>query len=147
MLDCRPLVEPPRPRRAGRGRNSTRTTARSPKPSRRRHRNAGVRRRPPSLPRPGAPGGRFTRTNGSEPAAAAAAQAASLKKLRLALVLLGLSVLALISTVFGMLMAVASDLPALENRAEYNAAKNSVLFAGLTGCKESDTDDCRRSPA
>ena len=50
--------------------------------------------------------------------------------------------LALISTVFGMLMAVASDLPALENRAEYNAARNSVLYAGLGSCKESDTDSC-----
>ena len=56
--------------------------------------------------------------------------------------LLGLTVLALISTVFGMLMAVASDLPALENRAEYNAAKNSVLYADLPGCKESDTEKC-----
>ncbi|HYY21484.1 MAG TPA: transglycosylase domain-containing protein [Thermoleophilaceae bacterium] len=51
-----------------------------------------------------------------------------LKKLRLALILLGLGVLALISTVFGMMMAVASDLPALENRAEYRAAKNSILL-------------------
>jgi penicillin-binding protein 1A len=52
-----------------------------------------------------------------------------LKKLRLALILLGLSLLALVSTVFGMLMAVASDLPALENRAEFRAAKNSRLLA------------------
>ena len=48
-----------------------------------------------------------------------------LKKLRLALVLLGLGVLALISTVFGMLMAVASDLPALENRARVQAARRT----------------------
>ncbi|MFN2616701.1 MAG: transglycosylase domain-containing protein [Thermoleophilaceae bacterium] len=52
-----------------------------------------------------------------------------LKKLRLALILVGLTLLALVSTVFGMLMAVASDLPALENRAEFRAAKNSVLEA------------------
>jgi penicillin-binding protein 1A len=52
-----------------------------------------------------------------------------LKKLRLALILLGLSVLAVVSTVFGMMMAVASDLPALENRAEFRAAKNSRLLA------------------
>ena len=50
-----------------------------------------------------------------------------LKKLRLAFILLGISMLALVSTVFGMLMAVASDLPSLENRAEYRAARNSVL--------------------
>src|SRR4051794_14267134 len=42
-----------------------------------------------------------------------------LKKLRLAAVLAGLCVLAVISTVFGMLISVSSDLPALENKAEY----------------------------
>src|SRR4051794_32916332 len=52
-----------------------------------------------------------------------------LKKLRLALILVGLAALALVSTVFGMLMAVASDLPALENRAEYRNAKNSTLLS------------------
>ena len=51
-----------------------------------------------------------------------------LKKLRLLLVLVGLGVLAVISTVFGMLMAVASDLPSLENKAEYRAAQNSLLY-------------------
>jgi penicillin-binding protein 1A len=50
-----------------------------------------------------------------------------IKKLRLFAILLGLALLALISTVFGMMMAVASDLPQLENRAEYKNAKNSVL--------------------
>jgi penicillin-binding protein 1A len=52
-----------------------------------------------------------------------------LKKLRLLLILFGLSVLAVISTVFGMMMAVASDLPNLENQAEYEAAENSTLLA------------------
>src|SRR4051794_3907457 len=52
-----------------------------------------------------------------------------LKKFRLLLILLGLGALALVSTVFGMLMAVASDLPALENRAEYRNARNSTLLA------------------
>ena len=52
-----------------------------------------------------------------------------LKKLRLAMVLLGLSILAVISTVFGMMMAVAGELPALENLAQFKAAKNSVLIA------------------
>ena len=92
-------------------------------------------------PPAGSPGGRFSRPNGGPPAPPRPPKP-KLKKLRLALVLLGLSVLALISTVFGMLMAVASDLPALENRAEYNAARNSVLYAGLRDCKESDTDAC-----
>jgi penicillin-binding protein 1A len=55
-----------------------------------------------------------------------------LKKLRLAFILLGLSLLAVVSTVFGMLMAVASDLPTLENRAEYKAA-----------CKQPGNDACQ----
>jgi penicillin-binding protein 1A len=68
-----------------------------------------------------------------------------LKKLRLALVLSGLSVLALISTVFGMLMAVSSDLPSLENRAQYRSAQNSVLFADSWGCKDLEDDlDCEQ---
>ncbi len=51
-----------------------------------------------------------------------------LKKLRLALVLGGLSLLALVSTCFGMLMAVAGDLPALDQSAAYRQdARNSVL--------------------
>ena len=52
-----------------------------------------------------------------------------LKKLRIALVVLGLSFIALISTIFGMMMAVAGDLPALENSAEYRASQNSLLLA------------------
>ena len=48
-----------------------------------------------------------------------------LKRLRLALILFGLSLLALVSTVFGMMMAVASDLPELENRARVQAARRT----------------------
>jgi penicillin-binding protein 1A len=59
-----------------------------------------------------------------------------LKKLRLAFVLMGLIALALVSTLFGMLMAVARDLPSLENQAEFDAAQNSVLYA----------DDCKDFP-
>ncbi|MEY2515285.1 MAG: penicillin-binding protein [bacterium] len=50
-----------------------------------------------------------------------------LKRLRLALILFGLSLLALVSTAFGMMMAVASDLPQLENRQEFKKAQNSLL--------------------
>src|SRR3954454_19492100 len=50
-----------------------------------------------------------------------------LKRLRLAPMLLGLSILALVSTAFGMMMAVASDLPQLENRQEFRKAQNSLL--------------------
>jgi penicillin-binding protein 1A len=39
-----------------------------------------------------------------------------------------LVLLAVISTAFGMMMAVASDLPDLENAKEYQNARNSVLF-------------------
>ncbi len=49
------------------------------------------------------------------------------KKLRLLFILLGLGLLAGVSMVFGMMMAVASDLPALENRAEYRKAQNSLM--------------------
>ncbi|MEA2298919.1 MAG: penicillin-binding protein [Solirubrobacteraceae bacterium] len=51
-----------------------------------------------------------------------------LKKLRLLIVLVPLGLLAVVSAVFGMIMAIASDLPALENRAEYKSAKNSILL-------------------
>ena len=50
-----------------------------------------------------------------------------MKKLRMALVVSGLAVLALVSWVFGIMMAVAQDLPALESRAQYDAAENSVV--------------------
>src|SRR6266545_3581079 len=50
------------------------------------------------------------------------------KKLRLLAILLPLALLAIVSTLFGMMMAVASDLPDLENRKEYQDAKNSVLL-------------------
>ena len=62
------------------------------------------------------------------------------KRLRLAFILTGLSLLALVSTVFGMMMAVASDLPQLENKAEFKRAKNSTVTAAPTrkGQKEGD---------
>jgi len=50
-----------------------------------------------------------------------------LKRLRLALILAGLSLLALVSTAFGMMMAVAADLPELENQREFQRAQNSLL--------------------
>jgi penicillin-binding protein 1A len=49
-------------------------------------------------------------------------------KLRLALIVAGLGMLACVSTVFGMMMAVAQDLPSLENRQEYKRSKNSVFL-------------------
>src|SRR3954452_18458234 len=49
------------------------------------------------------------------------------KKLRLTLIVLGLGGLALVSTVFGMMMAVASDLPQLANEPRFRHARNSTL--------------------
>ena len=54
------------------------------------------------------------------------------KRMRLAVLLLGLAILGLVSTVFGMMMAVASDLPQLENKAEFKRAKNSIVTAAPT---------------
>jgi penicillin-binding protein 1A len=51
-----------------------------------------------------------------------------LKKLRVLFVLLGLSVLAVVSMVFGMIVAVSQDLPAIYNFAQYKASKNSEVF-------------------
>ena len=51
-----------------------------------------------------------------------------LKKLRILFVLLGLGVLAIVSMVFGMMMAVSQDLPAIYDFAQYKAAKNSEVF-------------------
>jgi penicillin-binding protein 1A len=51
-----------------------------------------------------------------------------IKKLRLALILAGLSLLALVSTVFGMMMAVSQDLPAIEDFQQYRTSQNSELF-------------------
>jgi penicillin-binding protein 1A len=49
------------------------------------------------------------------------------KRLRLAVILFGLGALALISTIFGMMMAVAQDLPSLEGRNEFKRSENSIL--------------------
>jgi penicillin-binding protein 1A len=51
-----------------------------------------------------------------------------LRKLRAALVLSGLALLAFVSWIFGIMMAVAQDLPQLEDRAQYEAAQNSVVY-------------------
>jgi penicillin-binding protein 1A len=51
-----------------------------------------------------------------------------IKKLRLLGVLLPIGVLAVVSTVFGMMMAVASDLPSLTAAQQLRHARNSVLY-------------------
>jgi penicillin-binding protein 1A len=51
-----------------------------------------------------------------------------LKRLRFVSILFAVLLLGLISFVFGMFMAVTSTLPSLDNRAEYNNARNSILL-------------------
>jgi penicillin-binding protein 1A len=65
---------------------------------------------------------------GPEPAAAKPRTRPRLRKLRIAIVLLGLAALAFVSWIFGIMMAVAQDLPSLENRAQYENAHNSVVY-------------------
>lgn len=50
------------------------------------------------------------------------------KKLRIFLIALGLMMLAGVSLVFGMMMAVASELPNLEDREQYKVAKASIMY-------------------
>ncbi len=50
-----------------------------------------------------------------------------MRKRRLLLVALPLALLATVSTIFGMMMALASDLPDLETAKEFKTARNSVL--------------------
>jgi len=51
-----------------------------------------------------------------------------MKKVRILFVLMGLGILATVSIVFGMMMAVSQNLPAVYNFALYKASKNSEVF-------------------
>lgn len=51
-----------------------------------------------------------------------------IKRLRIALIIAGFTVLAGVSMVFGMMMAVASELPKLEDREQYRVARPSELL-------------------
>ena len=86
----------------------------------RRARGGGISppwRRTPALPPP--PGPRPPSGEGGRP---------RLKKLRLVFVLMGIGLLAMVSWFFGIMMSVTQDLPALENRAQYQNAQNSVVL-------------------
>ncbi|HET9105076.1 MAG TPA: transglycosylase domain-containing protein [Solirubrobacteraceae bacterium] len=76
----------------------------------------------PTAPIPFAPPRRHWRRDRNRP------RRPRVRKLRLLSILVGLGALALISTVFGMMMAVASDLPQIENRQEYHHEVNSYLY-------------------
>lgn len=58
-----------------------------------------------------------------------------IKKLRVLAIAVGLSLLAAVSTVFGMMMAVASDLPQLENREQFRTSKNNSVLLDYHGRK------------
>jgi penicillin-binding protein 1A len=58
-----------------------------------------------------------------------------IKKLRVLAIVVGLSLLAAVSTVFGMMMAVASDLPSLENSEQYRTSKNNSVLLDYRGRK------------
>lgn len=51
-----------------------------------------------------------------------------IRKLRIALITGGLALLAGVSLIFGMMMAVASELPRLEDREQYKVSKPSVMY-------------------
>ncbi len=84
--------------------------------------SAGVRA--PKRPTPPPPG--YTREPPIEPIEARTRT--RLKKLRMFAILVAILLLGLVSFAFGMFMAVASDLPKLENSSEFNNASNSVLL-------------------
>ena len=92
---------------------------------------------------PSAARGQALLGDGGPPAPAPPRPKPRLKKLRLVLILLGLTCLAGVSTVFGMMMAVASDLPSLENTREFRAAENSLLYQAGPGCKEPGRRSCQ----
>jgi len=71
---------------------------------------------------------RQKRLHAAAPADDRGADRPQLHKLRLGLTLAGLLALAMVSTVFGMMMAVAQDLPDLESQNEFRAARNSILL-------------------
>src|SRR5918994_1180887 len=91
---------------------------RAERPPRRTRRRAGGE--PPGWRGPGLP---------TPPGPKAPRSRPRLKKLRIAFVVLGLSVLAFISWIFGIMMAVAQDLPDLAQREQYANAQNSIVYA------------------
>src|SRR5918998_2724334 len=144
MLDCA-ACQAPAELCTGRARPSapslTRTQAGTPQPGR----PNSMQEPPTSIIQPSPTHGpRFVREGNGAPPEPPRPPKPKLKKLRLALVVLGLSALALVSTVFGMLMAVASDLPSLDSEAQFRAAENSVLYPRGPDCPKLEPDGCPR---
>ena len=63
-----------------------------------------------------------------DPAPTKRGRRTKVKKLRLLAILVPLAALACVSTLFGMMMAVASDLPSLEQLPQVAKRKNSILY-------------------
>src|SRR5690242_18187181 len=77
---------------------------------------------------PGRGGGGGSRRPGDGRRRGQRARWRRLRWLRLLTIVAGLSVVALASAIFGMMMAVASDLPQLENRQQYKHEANSFMY-------------------
>jgi penicillin-binding protein 1A len=60
--------------------------------------------------------------------AEARAERPRIRRWRILLIAVGLAILAGVSTIFGMMMAVASELPKLEDRQQYKVAKTSIIY-------------------
>jgi penicillin-binding protein 1A len=58
-----------------------------------------------------------------------------IRKLRVFSIVAGLALIAFVSTIFGMMMAVASDLPQLENKEQYRTSKNNSVLLDFRGRK------------
>ena len=56
------------------------------------------------------------------------AKPGQIKKLRIGIIALGLGLLAMVSTVFGMMVSLSADVPQLESKEQYAEAKNSEVF-------------------
>lgn len=67
-------------------------------------------------------------TRASKPKKGGNKRGPRVKKLRIFLITGGLLLLAGVSTVFGMMMAVASELPKLEDREQYKVARASIMY-------------------
>jgi penicillin-binding protein 1A len=55
-------------------------------------------------------------------------QPGRIKWFRIAVIVVGLGMLAIVATFFGMMMAISRDLPQLENKKEFAEAKNSIVL-------------------
>jgi penicillin-binding protein 1A len=135
-----PAPRPARVRSEADGAPGDGAAAPDPAPAR-GHRASRLTREPPAAPAPpsapgtdrnGAgngrpPGATFPPPPPAAPTLPPRRGGPQLKKLRIFLVLVGIGLLAMVSAVFGMMMAVSQDLPAIENFAQFKASKNSIV--------------------